>query len=204
MLDDANAVLVRRVQITHGWIIKITTDLTDAQFAWRLSETGPPPIGWHLWHVSRWADRLHASLPGESSEGSRRGDPNEGIWEKESLAARWELNTDLLGLLETGVLMDKVAASLLPAVGKDKLLAYARRTFTAVDQGLAGLDAGQFSISRQSILAIQVTGDSASVGPGVDTTVAGDIGFHLSHASRHLGMIEVIRGMQGLRGTATI
>ncbi len=32
------------------------------------------------------------------------------------LAAKWKLNVDVLGLLETGVLMDKASASLLPEV----------------------------------------------------------------------------------------
>ena len=204
MPDDAATVLIQRVQMTHGWILKITEDLTDEQLAWRLSQTGPPPIGWHLWHISRWADRLQASFPSERPEANRHADPNQGIWETEGLAAQWGLNPDLLGLLETGALMDKASASLLPEVGKDKLLAYARRTFALVDQALDDLDVDQFSGARKSILALQIIDGSAIPGPGADTTAAGDIGLHLSHASRHLGMMEVIRGMQGLRGTATI
>lgn len=198
MRDDVTNALVQRVQMTHGWIRKITKDLTDEQFAWRLGPTTPPPIGWHLWHISRWADRLQASFPNQA------GNPDRGMWESEGIAAQWELKPALLGLLETGVLMDRPAASLLPEVGKEKLLEYARRTFATADEVLGALDIAQFYEARKSILAIKLAGETAVAGPGADTTVAGDVAFHLSHAGRHLGMMEVIRGMQGLRGTATI
>ncbi len=195
MHDEAATALVQRVHMTHGWILKITEELTDEQLSWRLIQTGPPAIGWHLWHISRWADRLQASFHSK---------PDQGIWETEDLAVKWGLDPSVLGLLETGVLMDRPAASLLPQVGKGALLDYARRTFGAADQALADLEVEQFHRRRESILAIKISGDSAIEAPGADTTVAGDLGFHMSHASRHLGMIEVIRGMQGLRGTATI
>ncbi len=204
MPDAVAAVLVQRVRMTHGWMLKITEDLTDEQMAWRISQIGPPPIGWHLWHMSRWADLLQASFVSKRPGASQRADPNQGIWETERLVTQWDLQADLLGLLESGILMEKPAASLLPEVGKDRLLDYARRTFAGVDQALADLDTSQFYERRKSIMALQFVGGSAIPGPGADTTVAGDVGYHLSHASRHLGMMEVIRGMQGLRGTATI
>jgi len=199
MSDIAANVLVQRVRNTHGMILRITKELTDEQLAWRLSQTGPPAIGWHLWHIARWADRLQASFPND-----RRAADQKGIWETETLVARWELNADLLGLRQTGVLMERPNASLLPRVGKERLMDYAGRVFSLVDETLAALDAGQFDRPRKSILAIQFVDGAAIPGPGADTTVAGDIAFHLSHANRHLGMMEVLSGMQGLRGSATI
>jgi hypothetical protein len=39
---------------------------------------------------------------------------------------------------------------------------------------------------------------------GDDTTIGDVILNHLSHADRHLGMIEALRGVLGERGTATV
>ncbi len=50
---------------------------------------------------------------------------------------------------------------------------------------------------------IDTRSKEVSDAPGVETTVAGDLGFHLSHANRHLGMIEALRGVLGIKGTAT-
>ncbi len=204
MHDEVVSVVIQRTKMTHGWILKITRELTEEQMAWRLSQTGPPAIGWHLWHTSRWADRLQASFPNEEPEADQQPDSIQGIWETEGLVEKWGLDPDILGLLETGVLMDKATTFLLPQVGNSSLFDYAERTFAAVDQALDGLNAEQFHERRRSIMAYRLSGYSAVPAPGPETTVAADIGFHLSHASRHLGMIEVIRGMQGLRGTATL
>jgi hypothetical protein len=38
---------------------------------------------------------------------------------------------------------------------------------------------------------------------GDSTTLGASIAGQLSHTARHLGMIECLRGIQGLRGTAT-
>lgn len=204
MHDEVVSVVVQRTEMTHGWILKITRELTDEQMAWRLSQTGPPGIGWHLWHTARWADRLQASFPNESPEADQQPDSLQGIWETEGLVDQWGLDPDVLGLLETGVLMDRPTASIVPRVGRGNLLDYAERTFSAVDQALDELDAEQFHERRRSIMAYKPSGASIVPAPGPETTVAADVGFHLSHASRHLGMIEVLRGMQGLRGTATL
>lgn len=42
-----------------------------------------------------------------------------------------------------------------------------------------------------------------SEGEGPRTTIGADLGFHLSHASRHLGMMEGLRGLLDRPGTAT-
>jgi hypothetical protein len=44
-----------------------------------------------------------------------------------------------------------------------------------------------------------VTGDNGDASP-----LGHAIADQLSHTARHLGMIECLRGVQGLRGTATV
>ena len=82
-------------------------------------------------------------------------------------------------------------ACALPLPVKDELLGYGQGVFSAADQVVASLEARQLQAARQSIWVER------------EETVGWDILFHLSHASRHLGMMEALRGVQGLRGTAT-
>jgi hypothetical protein len=109
--------LIERLQMTHNLMLKATEEITEEQFAWQPSKTAPP-IGWHLWHVGRWADRLQASFPVEGAEKDNTPDPNSGIWETENMASQF--------------------------------------------------------------------------------------GFHIFHAARHLGMVEALRGVLKLKGSATV
>ena len=40
----------------HEALLRVTEELTPEQFCW-LPGPEAPPIGWHLWHIARWADR---------------------------------------------------------------------------------------------------------------------------------------------------
>ena len=77
--------LSMRIQWTHNGIISISEALSETQLS---QQPGPtlPPIGWHLWHASRWADRLQASFEIENLEGTYQGPLKTEYWEKENMA----------------------------------------------------------------------------------------------------------------------
>ena len=83
-----------RLQMTHGRLRQATEDLSDEQIA---QQPGPaaPPIGWHLWHLTRWTDRLQGSFLDESS---RQGLIPGTFWVEERLAINWGPNPEDVGL----------------------------------------------------------------------------------------------------------
>ncbi len=203
MSDTIGNLVARRIRGTHKMIFAVTEDLTDAQLAQRPGPTAPP-IGWHLWHISRWADRLQASFSGETT-GSH--DPDSEIWAVEGLAAQWGLNPETLGVLETGGGMDHDDAAALPLTGKRALLEYTRQAFSEANQAVASLEDHRLQESRPSILPmlqLSPAGKLAAVSER-ESTVIGDLLFHLAHANRHLGMIEALRGaVLEMHGTASV
>lgn len=197
--------LVQRLKLVNSNLLKVTQELSDEQLCKRPALTAPP-IGWHLWHISRWADRFQASFPkrGDSYFGES-SNPNRDLWHIENLAAQWDLDPTTLGALETGAGMEHDVAALIPKIiGKENLLNYARRVFSASEQALGSLNLAALDDPRQSILEIETFGSSVREAPGEATTGMGDIMFHITHANRHLGMIEALRGLLDMNGTATV
>jgi hypothetical protein len=197
-VDSALDVAVYRIHATHRMLLALTEELPEAQFCW---VPGPmaPPIGWHLWHIARWADRVQASFPAAS------GAPSAQIWEEEELVHRWELDRAMLGPLQVGLGMQPQAANrLVQDVGQARHLDYARRSFGACDAAVARLQPGDFELPRVSVKAFCFGGrwDPMEAPPG-ETTVASELMFHSHHGGRHLGMIEALLGVQGLDGTAS-
>jgi hypothetical protein len=82
-------------------------------------------------------------------------------------------------------------AALLPYPGHGALTTYLRGVFNDLEQAVGALD-------DESILADadDLLGGTA---PLEDSLIR-----HLSHISRHLGMIEALRGLRGGHGTATV
>jgi hypothetical protein len=182
--------LAERLAKTHARLLEIVADLSEDQLSWRPGLYAPP-IGFHLWHMARWADRVQATLPAMSAAlGLRLGLGGE-IWTQQALAHLWGWQTEQLGYGQTGMeLSDDMAAELqLPP--KEILVDYARQAFAAADRAIGTLD-DQLLQER----GVDIYGRESSVGYVLLV--------HLSHASRHLGMIEGLRGVQGLRGTATV
>jgi hypothetical protein len=182
--------LAERLAKTHARLLEIVADLTEDQVGWR-PDPHAPPIGFHLWHMARWADRVQATLPGMSAAlGARLGAGGE-VWEINTLAHQWGWQAERLGYGQTGMeLGDELAAELrLPH--KDVLVEYARQAFAAADRTFAALDD-------------QLVHERGVDIYGRENSVAYVLLVHLSHASRHLGMIEALRGVRGLRGTATV
>jgi hypothetical protein len=184
-------------------MLKATEEITEEQFAWQPSETAPP-IGWHLWHVARWAERFQASFPVEGKGEDRTPDPNKGVWETENVASQWGLNTSPLGSSETGAGMDMEIATSLPQIGKERILDYARRVFASVDKIIDGLNVHKLFTPKPGIVEHRIVDGKLTPASAEESTAAEDFGFHLFHAARHLGMVEALSGVLKLKGSATV
>ena len=152
-------------------------DLTDDQLVCR---HGPeaPSIAFHLWHLARYADSLPAKI----------GAAGGGLWEKEELPSRWGFAQASLGVEKSGTGMAGGESNEPPWPPKLVLLDYARRAFAVADAVVGAVDEDWFTRTSQQ----------------PDRTVGAVIMISLTHDSRHLGMIEAIRGVIGVTGTATI
>ena len=202
--DTMLPVVIQRIQRTHGWLVDITRDLDPSDFAGRPAATAPP-IGWHLWHISRWADRVAATFPNRDFKPDGRWPTAGQIWFREGLPERWGLDTATLGILQTGAGMAHEAAAALPVGRHTEISAYARAAFAALEAALSTLTPAGVGASRNSVMEYRIdpqTRDITDAG-GAETTIAADVGFHLSHSSRHLGTIEGLRGLVLKNGTAT-
>lgn len=101
--------------------------------------------------------------------------------------------------------MDQSDAARLPhQIGRKRITDYATRTFTALDDALTQLGEEEMRSERLSVMEVQSTGGKITRSQGKRTTLAADLGFHFSHAYRHLGMIEALRGLMDRDGTITI
>jgi len=202
-MGQATDVVVQRIHRVHAYLLDVTQELTGEQLARRLTPTATP-AGWHLWHIARWADCLQASHPNRRFSSGVAWDRSRQIWNADKLASGWGLRPERLGILETGAGMADDDAAVIPRVGKEALIDYARRAFHAADDAAVELaavaDADRNSIQEYTIDRQQREVASAA---GARVPVVADLTFHLTHANRHLGMIEALRGVLDLRGTAT-
>lgn len=189
MSIDVSVALAYRIRRTHEWVLAAVAGLSPEQL--RRGSAGAPSIGFHLWHMARWADLLQAKLPEMTEALATRLSARPQIWESESLAARWELAVEQLGGEATGMGMDDDVSATLPLPAAEQLLEYARSAFAGVDEGVTGVDDGQLVES-----CVDMYGARTSVGTALLS--------HVSHMNRHLGMIEALKGVHGLRGTATV
>ena len=175
---DHVAILAGRLAITHRHLIEAAQACTDEDLAWHPGPTSPP-IAFHLWHAGRWADRWAEAVGGKPQR-----------WLREDLTTKWEFPAEQ-GKGDTGMELPDEDAALLPFPGRDALTTYLRGAFSDLEQAVGALD--DESILRD---ADNLLGETA---PLDDSLIR-----HLSHVSRHLGMIEALRGLRGVHGTATV
>lgn len=189
MITSPARQIAGRVHEQQTLFLAVTTDLTDEQLSWRAG-LHAPAIRFHLWHIARWADLVQANLPAMSPDLLTRLGPGTEIWEHERLAVAWGLAATDLGFRATGMSLADEAAAALPLPPRAPLLDYATRAFAAVDRAVAAVDDDLFVIAGRDLLDREAT---------IGTAILN----HLLHVGRHLGMVEALRGVQGLRGTAT-
>jgi len=175
---DISASLLEQVnqerRETHRRVLELVAQLSDEQLC-RRPGAHAPSIGFHVWHLARWADHDRAGVDGKPE-----------IWQARGLAREWGFPEAGLGQADTGTGMGDDAAELLVLPRRAALLGYAGDTFAALDATLA-------SIPVESLMRPLDGGE-----PLLNLVC----GF-LSHDNRHLGMIEALRGVLGLSGTAT-
>jgi hypothetical protein len=165
-----------------------TRGLDEAQLHDR--RDGTNSIGWNLWHVARFADVVQYELAVGVPAAAERLGPGKQLWHARELAPRWGLDPADLGRMETGWEMSEtVAQTLRPPAAE--LLEYAESATAALAATLDLID--------DSAILQEVT----SPFNGAVRLLASLLIMHATHVSRHLGMIECLRGQMTGRGTAT-
>ena len=187
-MSTATRVAERMVTV-HGWLLGAVDDRDDAQLREQVAPSAPS-IGFHLWHVARWADRVQAGLPAMHPDLAAALGPIDQLWLSGGLARAWGFPVAVAADV-TGMGLDDDVSASLPLPTKAVLLDDARRCFTAADRAAT-------AAAVEEIFAAPCTDLYGRTSP-IGSVVIG----HLSHAGRHLGMIEALRGLRG-RGTATI
>ncbi len=177
---DAPNVVARQLQFVCRWIMEAVAPLSEDQLR-RQPHVTAPSIRFHLFHIARCADGLQSCI----AQG------NGQIWRREGLAARWGFDPAQLGIGENGATVAPEAAERLPLPPKADLLAYAERVLAETDRVLAEVDDAAF-------------GRVVSGSNGEPIAIGLLVADSLEHLGRHLGMIEALKGVQGLSGTATI
>ena len=187
-VKNGHIVLLRSYGLERQRLLDAVVDLSEDQLQHAF---GPSihSIGWQLWHASRWDDRLaYVLIRLHPVLLDHFGPPHE-IWSDESLAIRWGLPEGQMGLRDTGTDMEDGAADQLRLPGKDELIGYASRAFSHIDAVVSALPAAD--------LFAVMPGDSDG------DTYAEQILAWIEHDARHLGTIEAMRGLLGLRGALT-
>ncbi len=174
----------------HKIVLGLADSLSDEQIRWK-PENYSTSIGFHLWHLARESDYLKAAtlsyFPAVAPEGAVAAQ----IWHEEKLAEKWGFPADLG---ETGVgtgISDETAAS-LPIPPRADLLDYLRRSYAAIEEYIEWLDHcypnfDNVDESLQKMVAI----------------IRMNLLVFLMHDSRHLGMMECLKGLQTGFGSAT-
>ncbi|HSS60636.1 MAG TPA: DinB family protein [Candidatus Limnocylindrales bacterium] len=176
-------VVQRFYALTHERLLKVSEDIAPEQFAW---SAGPSlhSVAWQLWHAARWDDFLGAHIQADFGR-----EPATQVWERESLAERWSLSPGSLGRRDAGTGMDDAAAERMRLPAQAEVVGYARRAFEFIEAAIAAIPDDQL---------LSTAKDDRDGDTNLD-----NVFFYFEHLNRHLGMIEAIRGLQGLTGSAS-
>jgi uncharacterized damage-inducible protein DinB len=167
---------------THEQVLKVVEPLDEGAMTWRPNDTAPS-VAFHVWHMARWADYLQELITGAPGQ----------LWETDRLSEKWGLSGADLGFAETGMGLDDDASGSLRLPKKQMLLAYVRAAFARAEQAVAGITDEDFASVVED--RHEVEGREVEIGEAILSW--------LKHENRHLGMIECMLGVQGMRGTAT-
>jgi hypothetical protein len=174
---------LRFYRLSHERLLTVSEGMTAEQFSW---SAGPSlhSVAWQLWHCARWDDVLAAHINCDLGR-----QPQEQVWARESVAESWSLTPGSMGRRDAGTELSNEEAEKIKFPAQSEVIDYARRAFAFTEDAIA-------AIPEDLLLEV------AKNDPDGDTNLDNVI-IYLEHLSRHLGMIESIRGLQGLEGSAT-
>ena len=115
------------------------------------------------------------------------------IWKSRELASRWGLGATELGVEEGGTRLAEVDASAVRFPPKSQIAEYATEAFNYLDSALEQLDDSQLLITLPGLPLYPGSEQADSYGENVVNW--------MEHAYRHLGTMEALKGMLGLRGS---
>ena len=183
----------RRIRDLHSLVLDSVVGLPEDEVFRRRGRTSPP-MAFHIWHLARWTDRLQARLPELTPQLRERLGERREVWVSERIAVQWGLEGPGLGFGSTGTGMDHEAEVLLRLPSLMVLREYAVQAFDFAGRSVEAVDDTQFVTPCADLL--HESDEPTSVGALLIR--------HLEHLSRHLGMIEALRGLLGQPGSATI
>jgi len=168
---------LRSFRLAHQRLLTAAEAMSPEQFTWS-GGTSLHSAAWQLWHAARWDDVFAAYFHKALAQ-----DPRMQVWEREALADRWSMAPGSIGRRDTGTEMADEAAEAMLFPVQEEVLRYARLAFAYADEAIT-------LISDEQLLA------APSVDPDGDTKLD-NVLIYLEHLSRHLGVIESIRALQG-------
>jgi hypothetical protein len=184
--------LARQYQRCHHATLAMVDELSDDQVRWRPPQ-GPQSIGWNLWHIARWDDYL-AEVLLEHTPSLRHLGPARQVWSEQNIAARWGLDSIDLGLEDGGTSLTDLQAAAMTFPSKEAVIEYAEGAFAHLDAILPELDDALIP----QVLPTVTTEAFPTHDPYGVTVVE-----MFRHACEHLGTMQALKGMLGLRGSVT-
>ena len=201
MAQRTSQFLKERVYSVHEWLIQAGESVNGDQFA-HVFSTNAPPIGWHLWHMARFGDRLQSKMAAITEDR-----PVSEIWYREDVAASWNLQADRLGVFESGMGQAHAdAQASIVSAGQSKVVDYAGAVFAACDKTISKLTESDMEKTYFGIRGYAYDGKTGRVWANEpkESVIAEDLIFHSNHGSRHMGMMEALRGLLGTAGTLSV
>ena len=201
MTNTTYQYIKNRVVGVHGWLIRAGESITGEQFSYAFSKDAPP-IGWHLWHMARFADRLQAKMTTAIYP-----EPGMEIWHRDAVASKWQLEADTLGVFETGMGQTHGDATMtIVQAGQSAVVDYANMVFDVCNATISQLSDSDLEKTYYGLLDYAYDGSTGRVWEGEpkEAVIIEDVIFHANHGSRHMGMMEALRGLLGGAGTLSV
>jgi hypothetical protein len=164
-----NQFIIALCESPNRWIHQATDGLTDEQL-YHQPTSDTNSIAWLIWHLSRWRDKISASVAGEPQ-----------VWASEGWAQRFGIDPDRTGLDDT---LEQVTAF---SVERDLLLGYASAAHNAL-------------VERVSRMTPEDFGKEIEYMPGSSRPAWQALVSVMGDSSEHTGQINYLRGMITGRG----
>lgn len=175
------APLTKNIDFWHWYPELLVQDLTPEQMRWQ-PEQHDSTIAFALWHTYRAADELvHGMVMQRPS-----------VFTSQDWAARLPVDKTGVTPFGNGLGREQIAAMDLPA---QQLCAYAKAVGASINAYIA-------SLSDEDAEAEVALPFFSQVYPGYDRMSRIDTiaFFAIGHTSEHLGEVQFLRGMMGLKG----